>query len=152
MHVRNLSLYTQTRTELGMHVIHTTQAYSIDSLCTSIDIKMSKLTWTTEMERVLLQSMVEQVRSGKRAESGFKKEAWVISVDQVKVVAKLPDMVTMKKAKDKLDTLKTKWNIWWKLRYEVSGWGWNEITQLFEASPEQWERYTEVCLFSLISK
>lgn len=111
MQVRNLSLYTQRRAKLGMHVTHTTQAHCIDSLCTSIGRKMSKLTWTTEMERALLQSMVEQVRGGKRAESGFKKEEWVISVDQVKGVAKLPDLVIMKKAKDKLDTLKTKWNI-----------------------------------------
>ena len=28
--------------------------------------------------------LVDQVRSGKRAESGFKKEAWVVSVDPVK--------------------------------------------------------------------
>ena len=108
MQVRNLSLYTQTSTKLGMHVTHTIQAHIIYSLCTSIDRKMPELTWTTEMERALLQSMVEQVRGGKRAESGFNKEAWVISVDQVKGVAKLPDLVTMKKAKDKLDTLKTK--------------------------------------------
>ena len=101
------------------------------------------------MERVLLQSMVDQVRSGKRAESGFKKEAWVVSVDQVKAIAKLPDLVTLKKAKDKVDSIKTKWNIWWKLRYEVSGWGWDETTQLFLASPEQWERYIEVHYFYL---
>ncbi len=52
--------------------------------------------------------MIEYVRGKKQAESGFKKEIWVIFVDQVKVVAKLPDLVTMKKAKNKLDTLKTK--------------------------------------------
>ncbi len=69
---------------------------------------MPKLTWTTEMERALLQSMVVQVQGGKRAESRFKKEKWVISFDQMKVVAKLLDLVIMKKAKDKLDTFKTK--------------------------------------------
>ena len=69
---------------------------------------MQKLTWTTKIEHVLLLSMVEQARGGKKAESRFKKEAWVISVDQVKVITKLPDLMTMKKAKDNLDTLKTK--------------------------------------------
>lgn len=91
-----------------MHVVYTTQTHSTDSLCVNLRTKMPKLTWTTEMEHALLQSMIEQVRSGKRAESGFKKKAWVISINQVKMVAKLPDLVTMKKAKDKLDTLKTK--------------------------------------------
>lgn len=107
------------------------------------DNKLENLTRTTEMGRVLLQAMVEQDRSEKRAESEFKKEAWVISVEQVKAIGKTPSLFdNKKKAKDKLDTLKTRWKIWWKLRQEVSEWGWNEITQLFEASPEQWERYT----------
>lgn len=89
--------------------------YDTDFLQARLGTKMPKLTWTTEMEHILLQSMVDQVRSGKRAESGFKKEAWVVSLDQVKGVAKFPDLITMKKAKDKLDTIKTKWNIWLKL-------------------------------------
>ena len=55
--------------------------------------------------------------------------------------------MTLKKALDDVDSIKTKWNIWWKSRYEVSGWGWDETTQLFLASPEQWERYIEVCYF-----
>ena len=108
---------------------------------------MVKLTWTTVMERKLVSTMVDQVRSGKRAENGFKKEAWVSSVDQVKLATKFPDLVTMKKIKDKLDNLKGKWNMWLKLRYQVSGWGWDEATQLFVASDEQWERYIEVCFF-----
>ena len=60
------------------------------------------------------------------------------------MVAQHPDLVTLKKSKDKLDNLKAKWNIWVKLRYEGSGWGWDETTQLFIASSEQWGRYIEV--------
>lgn len=105
---------------------------------------MPKLSWTTVMERALLQTLVDQVRSGKRAESGFKKEAWAASLEQVQLVAQHPDLVTLKKSKDKVDNLKAKWNMWVKLRYEVSGWGWDETTQLFIASAEQWDRYIEV--------
>lgn len=97
------------------------------------------------MERALLQTMVDQVRCGKRAESGFKEEALVASVDRVKEISTVPDMVTLRKAKDKLDTLKAQWNIWVKLRYKMSGWGWDETTQLFLASPEKCERCIEVC-------
>lgn len=43
--------------------------------------------------------------------------------EQVKLVVQYPDLVTLKKSKDKLDRLKAKWNIWVKLRYEVSGSG-----------------------------
>ena len=49
--------------------------------------------------------------------------------------------MTLKKCKNKVDNLKAKWNIWVKLQYEVSGWGWDETTQLFIVSAEQWECY-----------
>lgn len=72
---------------------------------------MSELIWTTEMELVLFQSMLDQVRIEKRADFRFDKEAWIVSLDQVNVVAKFPDLVTLKEAKDKLHTTNTKWNI-----------------------------------------
>lgn len=86
-------------------------------------VKMPKLSWTTMMERTLLQTLVDLVRSSKQAESGFKKEAWVACLEQVKLVAQYPDLVTLKKSKDKQDNLKAKWNIWVKLQYEVFRWG-----------------------------
>lgn len=104
---------------------------------TSLVVTIPQLSWTIVMERALLQTLVDQVRSGKRAESGFKKEAWVASLEQVQLVAQHPDLMTLKKSKDKVDNLKAKGNIWVKLRYEVSGWGWDETTQLFIASAEQ---------------
>lgn len=87
------------------------RSYNTDEICTSSVTKMAKLTWTTVMERVLLQAMVDQVSCGKRAESGFKKEALVAAVDQLKEVTTTPDLITLRKAKDKLDTLKAKWNM-----------------------------------------
>lgn len=72
---------------------------------------MAKLTWTTVMERVLLQTMVDQVRCGQRAESGFKKESLVAAVDQLKKVTTTPDLITLRRAKDRLHTLKAKWNM-----------------------------------------
>lgn len=61
------------------------------------------------MERTLVSTMIDQVRSGKLAESGFKEEAWVASVDQVEGGSKaFYGLVTMKTTKDKLDNLKGK--------------------------------------------
>lgn len=45
--------------------------------------KMVVLMWTLEMEYALLTSMLEFVRNGLRAETGFKKEAWKIAVEDV---------------------------------------------------------------------
>lgn len=42
---------------------------------TGFDAKMAKLTWTIIMEQALFHTIVDQVTSGKRAESRFKKEA-----------------------------------------------------------------------------
>ena len=60
------------------------------------------------MERKLVLTMVNQVKSRKQAENRFKKEAWVSSVDQVKLATKFSNLVTMKKTKNKLDNLKGK--------------------------------------------
>ena len=82
---------------------------------TNLVVKMPKLSWKIVIERALLQTLVDQVRGGKRAETGFKNEALVASLEQVEFVAQHPDLVTLKKSKDKLDNLKVKWNIWVKL-------------------------------------
>ena len=34
------------------------------------------ITWTGEMERTLLDVLLNQVNNGKRADNGFKKEVW----------------------------------------------------------------------------
>ena len=59
------------------------------------------LIWTLEMEFVLLISMLESVHNGLQAESGFKKEACKIAVEDIKKVLK-------NKCKIIIDQLKTK--------------------------------------------
>ena len=60
------------------------------------------------MERALLQSMVDAVRDSKRAESGFKKEAWAQALNDVQKTAHRSDVITPEKIKNKLDSLKQK--------------------------------------------
>lgn len=57
--------------------------------------------WILEMEYTLLISMLESVRNRLRVETGFKKEAWKIAVEDVKKVLKVKRKVTV-------DQLKTK--------------------------------------------
>lgn len=58
---------------------------------------MVKLVWTEAMERALLQSMVDVVRNGKRAETGIKKEAWTQAMYEVKRAAHSSDVITTEK-------------------------------------------------------
>ena len=45
------------------------------------------LTLTPPMEKALLQSLVDSCRNGKRAGSGYKKEAWIIIKEDVRRAA-----------------------------------------------------------------
>ena len=109
---------------------------------------MVKLVWTEAMERALLQSMVDAVRSGKRAESGFKKEAWTQAMNDVKTAAHSSDVITPEKIKNKLQSLKQLWKEWIKLDEKVLGWGWDNSIQLFLAEPKQWEAHLAVSIYS----
>ncbi len=51
------------------------------------------------MERTLLQSMIDTVKNGNRAESGFKKEAWTQAMNDVKRAAHSSDVITPEKNK-----------------------------------------------------
>lgn len=108
---------------------------------------MVKLVWTEEIERALLQSMVDAVRNGKRTETGFKKKAWIQGLKNVQESSTSLDAIPQEKIKNKLDSLKQEWKEWRRLDEKVSGWGWNETTQLFLAEPEQWEGHLAVRFF-----
>jgi len=47
------------------------------------------------------------VNNGKRADSGFKKEAWIACCIAIKVATN--QVVTIKKCKGKVDTMKALW-------------------------------------------
>ena len=46
----------------------------------------TQLSWTLEMKEALLETLLEQSRAGKRADSGFKKEAWIEVMQKVQAV------------------------------------------------------------------
>jgi Myb/SANT-like DNA-binding domain len=63
----------------------------------------TQLSWTLEMKEALLETLLEQCRAGKRADSGFKKEAWVEVVQKVQAVIRqsLPPTLTITQCKRK---------------------------------------------------
>jgi hypothetical protein len=57
------------------------------------------------MKEALLETLLEQCRAGKRADSGFKKEAWVEVVQKVQAVIRQspPLILTVSQCKSKAD-------------------------------------------------
>ena len=102
-----------------------------------------------EMEAILFHTLLEQVDLGKRADSGFKKEAWVACCNAIEGAIKQP--ITIEKCKGKVDTMKALWRElnWLK---EQSGFGWNKERGLVEASDQVWKEVIKVsdCVIIII--
>jgi hypothetical protein len=101
------------------------------------------LNWTPEMHRALLETLVEQCRAGKRADSGFKKEAWSAALTAVQVAYSGPIRIQESQLKTRIDWCKGCWKEWCSLE-ENSGFGWDEPTQLFTAEDSVWKAYLAV--------
>ena len=55
------------------------------------------------MKEAFLEALLEQSRAGKRADSRFKKEAWVEVIQSVQAVTRQPLIVTITQCKSKVD-------------------------------------------------
>ena len=58
---------------------------------TSGTSRSAPLSWSSEMEEALLDGLCEQVRQGKRADSGFKKEAWMAVLPSIQALVTQKD-------------------------------------------------------------
>lgn len=99
------------------------------------------LRWTFEMEEILFCTLLEQVDIGKRADSGFKKEAWTACSDVIKNTT--GQFVSIEKCKNKVEAMKASWRDlnWLK---DQSGFGWDEKTGLVQASNQAWKDVIKV--------
>ena len=91
------------------------------------------------MERTFL----EVLNDGIRVENGFKKETRIAAESAVMVL--FPSL-THDQAKNKHDSCKLKWKAWLDLSQQPD-FGWNEVTQLYQASDEVWNLFIAVNLF-----
>lgn len=66
--------------------------------------RQGNLKWTPEMTTALLTELRDQVRNGKRADNGFKKEAWTTAVTKANEFND-STLVTVKQAQNKVDTI-----------------------------------------------
>ena len=107
--------------------------------------KTTQLAWSKDMHRVLLETLIAQCRLGKRADSGFKKEAWTAVLHAVSEVYNGTLTITEKQVKSKVEWYKKMWKEWLVLEGN-SGFGWDEPSQLFTAAEDVWRKFLKVCL------
>ena len=93
------------------------------------------------MQEALLVTLLDQCRAGKRADSGFKKEAWVVVLIAVQTIS--PSLISDRQVKSRVDWFKSLWKEWCALE-DNSGFGWDEPTQLFTAEDSVWKEYLKV--------
>jgi Myb/SANT-like DNA-binding protein len=98
--------------------------------------------WTFELEELMFNELVRQVIDlGKRADSGFKKEAWKEVVTHIQ--SETGYQISIDRCKNKVDTLKGYWRGFNHLRAQ-SGFGYIEETGLFEAEDHVWDAIIKV--------
>lgn len=97
------------------------------------------------MEEALFTGLRDQVRAGKEAGAGYKAEAWTQVIEAVRRATRPSHSVSKAQCQTKLDSYKTLWRIWHFLR-TLSGWGFDEETQLFIADDNQWREQIKVIL------
>jgi hypothetical protein len=109
-----------------------------------LDDKGKGFVWTIKLEALLFNELVRQVVDlGKRADSGFKKEAWKEVV--ARIYSKAGHQISVDKAKNKVDTLRQHWRGFNYLK-DQSGFGYNEEIGLFEAEDRVWEAIIELVI------
>jgi hypothetical protein len=88
------------------------------------------------MEEVFFQTMVNQVRLGKRADSGYKSEAWTEAYNAVSVAytGRLV-LLTVEKLKSKLSNYQQLYKDW-RWLVAQSGFGLHPETRVVTASEE----------------
>lgn len=110
---------------------------STPSLSLSSEDQLDRIEWTPQMIQVLFTELLEQAQDGKRADSGFKKEAWDSVLREVQLVYTGPLTIPLQKVKQKEQTFKGYYKDWKFLR-DQSGFGWDEETGMITASNQAW--------------
>ena len=119
---------------------------SLDALPStpSLDDQPDRIEWTAIMIQTLFSELLEQAQDGKRADSGFKKEAWESVLREVQAVYTGPYPIPLQKVKQKEQTFKGLYKDWKFLR-DQSGFGWDEETRMVTASDQAWN---DICAVS----
>ena len=108
--------------------------------------KNVKVVWSKEMERKLIDLLLEQIQLGRKGEGGFKKEAWMA------IQRKFNEEMKMNLGKDNFKNKYKTWKQGYRMMKELrnmSGFAWNESTQCVDADDSVWEELLKVMFSKL---
>jgi Myb/SANT-like DNA-binding domain len=98
-----------------------------------------RISWSLEMYEALIEFILECHRDGKTSGGGMKKELWYLAAIRVNKAAR-GFTVPWDKCKNKWTSdIKEKWKHWVMLS-EMSGFGWHDEKELYEADNDVWQR------------
>ena len=83
---------------------------------------------------------MDQVRKGKRAETGIKKEAWTSALAELNASRQETDRISKQQAQNHLAALKKKYTVFSTLK-NASGFGWDISTLQVTAPHDVWTSY-----------
>jgi hypothetical protein len=96
------------------------------------------LSWSFDMIQVLIDTLEEVFQNGGAADNSFKKSTFKLAATQVCQIYTGMAVVNGEKCKNKWADFKAKWAHWKDLS-EMSGFGWNEEKELYEAHDYVWD-------------
>jgi Myb/SANT-like DNA-binding domain len=117
-------------------IVATTQ--DPDSTLNQVADTQAEVTWTDEMRYAFFCEMLDQVKDGQAADSGFKKAAWIAALEEVNIVYKGPGLVSLVSARSMEQRWKARYKDFKFLR-EQSGFGWDEDAGMITASDQAWD-------------
>jgi hypothetical protein len=98
------------------------------------------------MRIALFQGLIDQVRQGRRADSGFKAEAYNAVVPKVQLVCPQQGVrIDKQECRSKISEYKALYSLW-KTLSAKSGWGIDPETRLITTSDENWDTYLQVSI------
>ena len=98
--------------------------------------------WTTDMDFILLNAMVDEARRGSRIDGSWTTQGYnniVLALHEAGLPA-----ITKNNVKNRQKCLKDRWREVHDLFSGLSGFGWNQATKCFEAEDEVWENLIQV--------
>ncbi|WJX25098.1 hypothetical protein P8452_14171 [Trifolium repens] len=95
------------------------------------------LRWTDDMDKILLNALLEEANKGNRHDGLWTTEAYSNVVDVLR--SEGPPTMTKQHIKNRMKTMKDHFAESYDLFGSLSGFSWNSITRRFEAEEEVWK-------------
>ena len=102
------------------------------------------------MDQILLDELIHQVMKGNRVNGQFTTSSVAEVVDIVRTTTQI-DIIDKERVRNRMKTLKRTFGEAYDAFKGLSGFGWNPITELFEAEDYVWNELIKVFTNSYIA-